>query len=128
MPKAPSPLKHHKKGKAHGNSVVLKGSKKKPVITNPHAPKRPLSAFMYFCTEWEEGIKEQNPEASSIELGKMIGAKWKALGNVDREYYLKQAASDKERYDIEMSLLVDPKDLSEDEAEARPRRMKELEQ
>ena len=62
---------------------------------------------------------------NTVELGKMIGAKWKALGNVDREvwylitlanfpmnqdppdqYYLKQAVSDKERYDIEMSLLV----------------------
>ncbi len=27
-------------------------------------PKRPLSAFMYFCKDWRERVKAENPEAS----------------------------------------------------------------
>ncbi|KAF8335684.1 high mobility group box domain-containing protein [Cantharellus anzutake] len=123
MPKSTSHYKH-KKGRNAGNPMVLKGSKKKPMNTNPHAPKRPLSAFMFFCEEWEKLIKEENPDASSLEHGKLIGARWKALGDLDREYYLKQAAADKERYDIELSLLVDPQDHSGDEDASQPRPVK----
>jgi hypothetical protein len=36
------------------------GSRKK----DPKAPKRALSAYMYFSQDWRERMKQENPEAS----------------------------------------------------------------
>ncbi|KAG8986007.1 Non-histone chromosomal protein 6 [Tulasnella sp. 427] len=64
-------------------------------------PKRPLSAFMYFCKDWRDRVKAENPEASFGEVGKLLGAKWKELDESEKTSYLEQAAKDKARYEAE---------------------------
>lgn len=47
--------------KAAGKSEKTpRGSRKK----DPKAPKRALSAYMYFSQDWRERMKQENPEAS----------------------------------------------------------------
>ncbi|KAG7087631.1 Non-histone chromosomal protein 6 [Marasmius oreades] len=64
---------------------------------DPNAPKRALSAYMFFSQDWRERIKTENPDASFGEVGKLLGAKWKELDDEEKKPYIEQAAKDKER-------------------------------
>jgi len=64
---------------------------------DPNAPKRALSAYMFFSQDWRERIKTENPDASFGEIGKLLGAKWKELDESEKKPYIEQAAKDKTR-------------------------------
>ncbi|KAF9264531.1 hypothetical protein L218DRAFT_958238 [Marasmius fiardii PR-910] len=68
---------------------------------DPKAPKRALSAYMFFSQDWRERIKSENPDASFGEVGKLLGAKWKELDDDEKKPYIEQAAKDKERAEDE---------------------------
>ncbi|KDR74088.1 hypothetical protein GALMADRAFT_227783 [Galerina marginata CBS 339.88] len=68
---------------------------------DPNAPKRALSAYMFFSQDWRERIKTENPDAGFGEVGKLLGAKWKELDEAEKKPYIDQAARDKERADEE---------------------------
>lgn len=68
---------------------------------DPNAPKRALSAYMFFSQDWRERIKTENPDAGFGEVGKLLGAKWKELDEDEKKPYIDQAAKDKERADEE---------------------------
>ncbi|KAL4897112.1 high mobility group box domain-containing protein [Aspergillus ambiguus] len=78
--------------------------KAKPVARrkkDPNAPKRGLSAYMFFANENREKIREDNPGIAFGQVGKMLGEKWKALSDEDRRPYEEKAAADKKRYEDE---------------------------
>ncbi|PWY84516.1 hypothetical protein BO94DRAFT_536071 [Aspergillus sclerotioniger CBS 115572] len=68
---------------------------------DPNAPKRGLSAYMFFANENREKVREENPGISFGQVGKMLGEKWKALSDGDRRPYEEKAAADKKRYEDE---------------------------
>ncbi|KAJ7260931.1 high mobility group box domain-containing protein [Mycena haematopus] len=68
---------------------------------DPNAPKRALSAYMFFSQDWRERIKTENPDASFGEVGKLLGAKWKELDDEERKPYVDQATKDKVRAEDE---------------------------
>ncbi|KAH9177157.1 high mobility group box domain-containing protein [Lactarius sanguifluus] len=70
---------------------------------DPKAPKRALSAYMFFSQDWRERIKAENPDASFGEVGKLLGAKWKELDEEEKKPYIEQAARDKTRAEQEKS-------------------------
>ena len=47
---------------------------------DPNAPKRGKSAYIFFCDKIRAELKEQNPEAKTSDLMKLMGEKWKTLG------------------------------------------------
>ncbi|KAI9068848.1 HMG-box [Trametes sanguinea] len=70
---------------------------------DPKAPKRALSAYMFFSQDWRERIKAENPDAGFGEIGKLLGAKWKELDDEEKKPYIDQAAADKARAEQEKS-------------------------
>ncbi|KAJ0426063.1 high mobility group box domain-containing protein [Aspergillus carlsbadensis] len=68
---------------------------------DPNAPKRGLSAYMFFANENREKVREDNPGISFGQVGKMLGEKWKALSDKERKPYDDKAAADKKRYEEE---------------------------
>ncbi|KAJ7702589.1 high mobility group box domain-containing protein [Mycena metata] len=68
---------------------------------DPNAPKRALSAYMFFSQDWRERIKTENPDAGFGEVGKLLGAKWKELDDEEKKPYVDQAAKDKTRAEDE---------------------------
>jgi len=58
---------------------------------------------MYFSQDWRERMKQENPEASFGELGKLLGNKWKELDDDEKKPYMEQAARDKARAEQEKS-------------------------
>ena len=68
---------------------------------DPDAPKRSLSAYMFFANENRDIVRGENPGISFGQVGKMLGEKWKALTAEDKGPYEKKADDDKKRYEKE---------------------------
>lgn len=71
------------------------------VVIDPNAPKRGLSAYMFFANEQRENVREENPGVSFGQVGKILGERWKALSEKQRMPYEAKAAADKKRYEDE---------------------------
>jgi hypothetical protein len=81
---------------------VAKNSGKKPRASkkakDPNAPKKPLSAYMFFATENRPAIKAENPSFTFGELAKAVSDKWNAMSDEDKKPYTDKATADKARY------------------------------
>ncbi|KAL5352643.1 hypothetical protein V498_10244 [Pseudogymnoascus sp. VKM F-4517 (FW-2822)] len=75
-----------------------RGEKKKK---DPNAPKRGLSAYMFFAQEQRDNVREENPGISFGQVGKVLGERWKALNDKQRTPYETKAQEDKKRYEDE---------------------------
>ncbi|KAK3899080.1 Non-histone chromosomal protein 6 [Staphylotrichum tortipilum] len=79
-----------------GGKVEKKRAKK-----DPNAPKRGLSAYMFFANEQRDNVRDENPGVSFGQVGKLLGLRWKALSEKQRAPYEAKAAADKKRYEDE---------------------------
>ncbi|KDQ17139.1 hypothetical protein BOTBODRAFT_30512 [Botryobasidium botryosum FD-172 SS1] len=95
----PKDAKPKRKAAEKAEKVAKPKAKKEK---DPSAPKKPRSPFLFFCSDWRERIKAENPDAKFGDLGKLLGAKWKELAGDEKKTYTKQAAEDKTRYEEEM--------------------------
>ncbi|KAL4440420.1 hypothetical protein ABPG75_003421 [Micractinium tetrahymenae] len=68
---------------------------------DPNAPKRPLSAYMFFAADKRKELKESQPDLKLGEIGKATGEAWKGLSDKDKAPYQKKADADKARYEKE---------------------------
>lgn len=75
-----------------------KAAKKKK---DPNAPKRGLSAYMFFANEQRDSVRAENPGIAFGQVGKVLGERWKALSEKQRQPYEAKAAADKKRYENE---------------------------
>lgn len=69
---------------------------------DPNAPKRFLSAYMFFANENRDTVKAENPDATFGGLGKLLGEKWKSMDENDKKPYEDMAKKDRERYEKQM--------------------------
>lgn len=83
-------------------------SKKKRKKKDKNAPKRGLSAYMFFSQDIRSSVREEMPDISFGEVGKVIGERWKALTSEERKKYQEMAEQDKVRYN-EQKALYDKK-------------------
>ncbi|KAL5118046.1 Non-histone chromosomal protein 6 [Pleosporales sp. CAS-2024a] len=81
-----------------GKASKADGGKKKK---DPNAPKRGLSAYMFFANQERDKVREDNPGIKFGEVGKLLGEKWKALTEKQRAPFEAKAAADKKRYEEE---------------------------
>ncbi|TVY46215.1 Non-histone chromosomal protein [Lachnellula occidentalis] len=86
------------KEKSTKRAPVKRAEKKKK---DPNAPKRGLSAYMFFANEQRENVREENPGITFGQVGKVLGERWKALNDKQRTPYEAKAAQDKKRYEDE---------------------------
>jgi len=68
------------------------------------APKKALSAYIYYGIDAREKLKEENPDASITDIVKMLGAAWKNLPAEEKAIYEEKANQDKVRYEKEKEL------------------------
>jgi len=68
---------------------------------DPNAPKRGLSAYMFFANDKRDLVHKENPGIKFGEVGKLLGEMWKDLTEKDKQPYLAKAKADKERYESE---------------------------
>jgi hypothetical protein len=97
MPKA-------KKGEvAEKRSRKAKGgdegeTKKRKAKKDPNAPKKPCGAYMFFCKETRESVKEEHPDWGVTQIGKRLGELWKLVDEDDKKKFFDMAEEDKVRY------------------------------
>ena len=102
-------------GKKRKKAKDGKSPKKKKRKKDPKAPKRGLSAFMFFSQEMRPKIQEKNAEASFGEIGKLLGEAWKNVSEEEKKRFEDMAEADKERYKKEMESYVPPSDDDDDD-------------
>lgn len=81
-----------------------KGTKK-----DKDAPKRPLSAYMFFSRDQRERTKAENPQASFGEIGRILGATWKEMSESQKKPYIDMAERDKVRAENEKAAYTKKK-------------------
>jgi len=103
-----------------GKSEDLKKKERKaPKKTkkDPKAPKRPSTAYIFFSKEMRHKLKTENPKANFVDLGKLIGIKWKELDDAGKQKFHQLAEADKQRFEKEKGEYKEAEDSNEDEAE-----------
>lgn len=68
---------------------------------DPNAPKRPMTAYMFYANEQREPTKTKHPELSFGEVHKLIGEEWHKLSESEKKPYEEKAAAAKKRYEEE---------------------------
>ncbi|KAG1789497.1 high mobility group box domain-containing protein [Suillus plorans] len=111
MPKDTTKTKRKAAGKSEGKATKAKAAKAKG------APKRALSAYMFFSQDWRERIKTENPDAGFGEVGKLLGAKWKELDEEDKQPYIELAAKDKTRAEEEKASMAATKSSAKEKSD-----------
>ena len=81
-------------------SSALSGKRRRR--KDPNAPKQPLTAYVIFSNEVRDQVINENPDANFGEIGKIIGAKWRALVSEDRKPYEERANSERDRYNRDL--------------------------
>jgi len=77
-----------------------KRSKRSP--RDPAAPKRASGAYVFFTNYMRPRINEEFPGIKFVELGKLLGERWRSLSPAQKKQYEEMAAEDKVRFQIEM--------------------------
>jgi len=77
-----------------------KRSKRGP--KDPAAPKRASGAYVFFTNEMRPKVLQEFPGIKFVELGKVLGERWRALSAEAKKRYEDMAADDKLRFQMEM--------------------------
>jgi hypothetical protein len=77
---------------------------------DPNAPKRSLSAYMFFANEQRDNVRSENPGISFGQVGRVLGERWKALSQDEKEPYEAKARADKKRYEDEKAAYAASKE------------------
>lgn len=88
--------------KAKTAQTAKKKTTKKKTKKDPNAPKRPLSSYMIFAGEARASVVAENPGFSVGEVGKALGAKWKAFSAEEKAPFEAKARDAKEKYEEAM--------------------------
>lgn len=69
---------------------------------DPAAPKRASGAYVFFTNEMRPKVLQEYPGIKFVELGKVLGERWRALTAEEKKKYEDMAAEDKIRFQLEM--------------------------
>jgi len=70
---------------------------------DPSAPKRPMSAFLYFSQGRRRQIKEANPTLKNTEVSRMLGEMWRNASEEDRRPHVEKEKREREKYKVAMA-------------------------
>jgi high mobility group protein B2 len=89
---------------ARGNMIEShrprKRSKRSP--KDPNAPKRASGAYVFFTNEMRPVVMKQFPGIKFVEMGRVLGERWRALGPAEKKRFEEMAGQDKERFQRQM--------------------------
>jgi len=89
---------------ATGNLVedrrLSKKYQKKP--KDPEQPKRARGSFVFFTFDERPNVMAEFPGIKFVEMGTILGERWRALSNEEKQKYEDLAQEDKQRFNKEM--------------------------
>ncbi|OMH84302.1 High mobility group-T protein [Zancudomyces culisetae] len=89
---------------------ILEKGKRRKIVKDPNAPKKPLSAYFLYCSEHRKAVIASEPNISSQDISRKLGEMWKALPAEARKIYEDRFARGKESYDRENQEYLKRKD------------------
>ena len=89
---------------ARGNLLVNIPQKRRgrKATKDPNAPKRSSGAYVFFTNEMRPVITQQFPGIKFVEMGRVLGERWRALTPEGKKKYEEIAAKDKIRFQMDM--------------------------
>ncbi|KAI9007294.1 Non-histone chromosomal protein 6 [Gaertneriomyces semiglobifer] len=66
---------------------------------DPNAPKKPLSAFMLFSQAMRPKVKEENPDVTFGDTGKILGERWREMDDAEKAKWQKKSEEAKKTYE-----------------------------
>ena len=94
------PPGHDARGILIEDNRPRKRSKRGP--KDPSAPKRASGAYVFFTNEMRPKVLDEYPGIKFVDLGKVLGERWRALTPEEKKRYEEMAAQDKIRFQMEM--------------------------
>eukprot|EP00828_Plagiopyla_frontata_P002987 TRINITY_DN1071_c0_g1_i2.p1 TRINITY_DN1071_c0_g1~~TRINITY_DN1071_c0_g1_i2.p1 ORF type:complete len:145 (+),score=41.18 TRINITY_DN1071_c0_g1_i2:139-573(+) len=83
-----------------------KKPKKEKKVKDPNAPKRGLTAFLYFVQAKREVMKKEHSELAHKEIISELGKKWQSLSKKEKEPFEAKAKKDHDRYVKEKAAYI----------------------
>jgi len=95
---------------------------------DPSAPKRPMSAFLYFSQDRRGSLKSVNPTMRNTEISSILGKLWRDATDEDRRPYVERELHDRNKYKAVLATWKkEDKIRKEAEKEEKTRKEKEEE-
>jgi hypothetical protein len=69
---------------------------------HPHAPRRPMSAFLKYSQNRRAMIKEQNPDMGNTDVSRLLGEMWRNASEAERRPYIEQELVERAEYNETM--------------------------
>jgi len=105
---------------AHGNLIdVAHGKRQKRSVKDPDAPKRARGSFVFFTFEMRPQVMSEFPGVKFVEMGTILGERWRALTPEQKKRYEDMAAEDKVRFHLEMQKYTGHLNQMEAQAQAQ---------
>lgn len=67
---------------------------------DPSAPKRPMSAFLYFSQGRRRTIKESNQDLKNTEVSRLLGGMWRKASEEERKPYIEKEKKERAKYKV----------------------------
>ena len=67
---------------------------------DPCAPKRPMSAFLYFSQGRRTKLKTENPNMKNTEVSRLLGEMWRNAADEERNPYIEKEKEEREKYKV----------------------------
>jgi len=88
---------------AHGNLIdTTHGKRQKRSLKDPNAPKRARGSFVFFTFDMRPQVVSEFPGIKFVEMGTVLGQRWRALQPEEKKRFEDMAAEDKVRFHLEM--------------------------
>lgn len=104
---------------AHGKLIDTQSNKRpKRALKDPLAPKRARGSFVFFTFEMRPQVMAEFPEIKFVDMGTVLGQRWRALTPEQKKKYEDMAAGDKVRFHMEMQQYSGTHHVVQAEAQA----------
>lgn len=92
--------------------AVYKGPWKVPDVKDPHAPKKPMSAFLAFGNERRRSIADANPQLSNVEISNVLAQLWRDCPPDVKEEYRQREAKERALFKVSQAAYQSQKKKS----------------
>lgn len=70
---------------------------------DPNAPKRPMSAFLFFSQDKRRLIKEENPGMRNTQISRVLGEMWKKANDEEKRIHIEREAKERAKYKVDIA-------------------------
>eukprot|EP00980_Cylindrotheca_fusiformis_P009307 scaffold2042_cov123-Cylindrotheca_fusiformis.AAC.14 len=70
---------------------------------DPSAPKRPMSAFLYYALGKRTELKKKHPDMVNTDVSRLLGEMWRTASSEIRKPYIDKEKAEREKYKVAMT-------------------------